>query len=311
MKKVFRVVLVVIILLLLVPVAFVFLRPNKIIAKDKAKAELSKPYSHFIHWRDAEIHYTDEGSGFPVLMIHGFGGSYANFQKLADLMKNDYRVIRIDLPGFGLSDFPTVKENENYIADYKDYLGYILDTLHLDSVYVIGNSMGGGVTWLMAADHPEKVKKIVLLDAAGYDTKDVAAKLAMFKYKSVAKIFDRGMPMFMSKSGAAKSYCRDEKIEPAVVRLNNHFTNREGNITHMLNLARSQQFADSAWIHNVHCPTLIVWGKQDEIIPLEHAYRFQRDIKGSELVLLDSCGHCPMMEMPLETEQAIVKFFKE
>ncbi len=311
MKKIFRLLAVVIIILLLIPVAIVFLRPNRIIAKDKAKRELSKPYSHFIQWRDAEIHYTDEGSGFPVLMIHGFGGSYANFQKLADLMKNDYRVIRIDLPGFGLSDFPTVKEDENYIADYKEYLGYILDTLHLDSVYVIGNSMGGGMTWLMAADHPEKVKKIVLLDAAGYDTKDVAAKLAMFKYKSVAKVFDRGMPMFMSKSGAEKSYCRKEKIEPAVVRLNNHFTNREGNITHMLNLARSQQFADSAWIQNVHCPTLIVWGKQDEIIPLEHAYRFQRDIKGSELVLLDSCGHCPMMEMPFETEQAIVKFFKE
>lgn len=311
MKKVFRVLLVLLLILFLIPVAIIFLRPNRILAKDKAKAEYSKPYSHFIHWRDAEIHYTDEGSGFPVLMIHGFGGSYANFQKLADLMKNDYRVIRIDLPGFGLSDFPTVKEDENYIADYKEYLGYILDTLHLDSVYVIGNSMGGGMTWLMATDHPEKVKKIVLLDAAGYDTKDVAAKLAMFKYKSVAKVFDRGMPMFMSKSGAEKSYCMKEKIEPAVVQLNNHFTNREGNITHMLNLARSQQFADSAWIQNVHCPTLIVWGKQDEIIPLEHAYRFQRDIKGSELVLLDNCGHCPMMEMPLETEQAIVKFFKE
>ncbi|MES2621330.1 MAG: alpha/beta hydrolase [Bacteroidota bacterium] len=310
MKRIIQVFVFLLILVIAIPVAAVYFRPNLIINKQDAKKELSDPASHFITWRGAEIHYTDEGSGFPLLMIHGFGGNYRNFQSLSDLMKNDYRVIRIDLPGFGLSDFPTVKENEDYITDYREYLGFILDTLHLDSVYVIGNSMGGGVTWMMAGDHHDKVKKIVLLDAAGYDTENVANKLAMFKFKSVRSAFDKGMPLFMSESGMAKGYADDLKINQAEVALNNKFTNREGNIRHMLNLATASKFPDSALIPRVQCPALIVWGKQDEIIPLEHAERFKRDIKNSRVVVYDTCGHMPMMELPERTQADIEQFFK-
>src|SRR5688572_11255170 len=167
MKKILLALVAILLLLIIVPLAIVSFRPNNIISKAQAKKELSSPSSHFLQWRDAEVHYTDEGSGAPVLMIHGFGGSYTNFDRLAELMKTDYRVIRIDLPGFGLSDFPTVKENEDYLEDYKEYLTFILDTLHLDSVYVIGDSMGGGMTWMMAGEHPDKVRKIVLLNSAG------------------------------------------------------------------------------------------------------------------------------------------------
>src|SRR4051812_15585136 len=113
MKTILKALLALLLLLVVVAFAVFKFRPNDIISKAQAKAELSSPASHFIQWRNAEIHYTDEGSGFQVLMIHGFGGSYTNFNQLTALMKNDYRVIRIDLPGFGLSDFPAVKENED------------------------------------------------------------------------------------------------------------------------------------------------------------------------------------------------------
>ena len=311
MKKLGVALLVIITLVILIPFTVFYLQPDMIISKERAKTELSSPASHFITWRGAEVHYTDEGKGFPVLMIHGFGGAYTNFSKLADLMKNDYRVIRIDLPGFGLSDFPEVSPNENYLEDYREYVSFLLDTLHLDSVYVIGNSMGGAVTWMAAVDHPDKVKKIVLLDPAGYDSEKVAGKLAMFKYKSVRGIFEKGMPLFMSWQGARKSYFKDDSLEEAVVIRNNKFTNRQGNIRHMLNLALSKQFPDSALIQKVSVPTLIVWGKEDEIIPLFHAERFHRDIKGSELVIIDQCGHCPMMEEPQKTKELSEKFFKE
>ncbi|MCW5906499.1 MAG: alpha/beta hydrolase [Chitinophagales bacterium] len=309
MKKLLIALFLLVALLVLAPLGYFMLRPSLIIPKETAKAELSSPHSHFLNWRGAELHYTDEGSGFPVLMIHGFGGSYTNFSKLAELMKNDYRVIRIDLPGFGLSDFPEVKENHDFLQEYRDYLSFILDTLHLDSVYVIGNSMGGAMAWACAADHPDKVQKIVLLDAAGYDTEKAAAKLLMFKFKSVGKIFEKGMPLFMSWQGLQKAYFRDDELlEENVVR-NNKFTNREGNLQHMLNLAKAAQFPDTAWIQQVQCPALIVWGVEDEIIPVEHAQRFKRDIKNSEVVLFDRCGHCPMMEEAEKTKEAAVHFF--
>ena len=311
MKKFLIAFSVLVALLILIPVAAFVLQPNRIISKEEAKKELASPNSHFLNWRGAEIHYTDEGSGQPLLMIHGFGGAYTNFSKLSEIMKDKYRVIRIDLPGFGLSDFPEVKEGENFLQDYRDYMAFILDTLHLDSVYVVGNSMGGAVTWYTALDHAGKVRKAVLLDPAGYDAEKVAGKLAMFKFKSFQRLFDKGMPMFMSWGGIRKAYYRDDEIKEENVIRNNKFSNREGNLQHMLHLALSHQFPDTALIQQIKVPTLIVWGKEDEIIPVEHAYRFQRDIKGSELVVFDQCGHCPMMEDPEKTKVAMEKFFAQ
>lgn len=311
LKKIFQALAALVLLVFAVVVAAVFFRPNQILSNSEARKVLTLPSSHFINWRGADIHYTDEGKGPNVLMIHGFGGSYRNFDSLANLMSSDFRVVRVDLPGFGLSDFPQVTEQEDFIADYREYLSFIIDTLHLDSVCVIGNSMGGGMAWMMAVDHPQKVSKLVLLNSAGYDTKAVAEKLAMFKYKSVGKIFERGMPMFMSKGGVEKCFADHSKIDPAMAIINNKFSNREGNLNHMLNLARAKQFPDSALIKKVACPTLIVWGKQDEIIPVEHSTRFKRDIANSKLVVYDPCGHVPMTECSHDLNRDIRQFLSE
>ncbi|HWB62693.1 MAG TPA: alpha/beta hydrolase [Chitinophagales bacterium] len=311
MKKLVGFLIILVAVVALLPLAVVFLRPNLIIPKAKAKEELSLPSSHFINWRGAELHYTDEGTGYPVLLVHGFGGSLRNFSKLDDSLRNEYRVLRVDLPGFGLSDFPEMGKHPQYVQMYRDYISFILDTLHLDSVYVVGNSMGGGIAWLAAADHPDKVRKLVLLNSAGYDVSNVSGKLTMFRFKSVGHVFDKGMPVFMSESGLKKCYSDPTKANPDTWVLNNHFTNREGNIQNMLALARSQQFPDTNIIKQVQCPTLVIWGKQDHIIPVEHAKKFKRDIKNCTVLLFDSCGHVPMQERPGATTAALRSFFAE
>ncbi len=311
MKKIVGWVIGLLIVLMLVPVGIFFFRPNLIISKADAKKELALPSSHFINWRGAELHYTDEGSGYPVLMIHGFGGSLRNFTKLADNLKGQFRVVRIDLPGFGLSDFPDMGNKPDYIQMYRDYLTFMFDTLHLDSVYVMGNSMGGGIAWIAAADHPDKVKKLVLLASAGYDVANISGKLTMFKYKSVGHVFDKGMPMFMSEGGLKSCYADKSKADPAIWTLNNHFTNREGNIQNMLALARSKQIPDSTIITKVQCPTLIVWGKEDAIIPVEHAEKFHRDIKNSRVIIYDPCGHVAMQERSDDLTRDFLQFVNE
>jgi pimeloyl-ACP methyl ester carboxylesterase len=241
-------------------------------------------------------------------MVHGFGASVRNFSIMADMLKDRYRVIRVDLPGFGLTDFPEMGDKPDYIKMYRDYITFILDTLHLDSVYVMGNSMGGGIAWLAAADHPDKVKKLVLLNSAGYDVSNVSGKLTMFKYKSVGHVFDRGMPMSMSENGLKKCYADVSKVDPKLWEINNHFTNREGNIQNMLALARAQQFPDTTLITKVQCPTLIIWGKQDAIIPVQHAEKFHRDIKNSKVIIYDPCGHVPMLERPEDLKRDFIAF---
>ncbi|HUM51308.1 MAG TPA: alpha/beta fold hydrolase, partial [Chitinophagales bacterium] len=103
---------------IIVAAAFLFMcygRKNLHISKETIKATYSLPNSHFIKWNNGEIHYTESGKGFPILMIHGFGGSNYDFQQLDSLLNDQYRIIRIDLPGFGMSDFPNqLLKEKNY-----------------------------------------------------------------------------------------------------------------------------------------------------------------------------------------------------
>lgn len=312
MKKVLGYLLLVLVLLVGSGVAYVYLRPTLIISKEKIKQEYALPNSHFLKWRGGDVHYVDEGSGPVVLMIHGFGGHFRNFQKLAEEMKGQYRVIRVDLPGFGLSDCPPVdKSNPQFVKLYDDFSTFLIDTLHLDSMYVIGNSMGGMIAWNMAVKHPQNVQKLVLLASAGYDLDKTAKGLFIIKYKAFTKMFEKGMPLFVSKGNAGKCYADESKIDQHEVAMNNDISNREGNLQHLLDMAGDKVFPDTALIQQVKCPTLIIWGEKDRIIPVEHAQRFKRDIPNSRLILYDTCGHVPMIEMTDRTKQDIEQFFNE
>lgn len=313
MKKFLRILLVVIIVLVAIPVLYLAFRPNLIMSKAEIKKRYTLPSSHFITWRGSEIHYTDEGSGPTLLLIHGFGGHHRNFNKLTAAMKDKYRIIRVDLPGFGMSDCPAVDPTRPRYADmYKDFMKFFVDTaMGIDSMYVVGNSMGGMVAWNMAAQAPEKIRKLVLLNSAGYDLEKTANGLFIIKYKGFRKLFDKGMPLAISEGNAAKVYARPELMDHNEIVINNAIGNREGNLKHMLNMATDRDFPDTALIKHVQCPTLIVWGVQDKIINVEHAQRFKRDLPNSKLVIYDPCGHVPMIERTDDTKRDIEAFFAE
>lgn len=312
MKKILGAIFIVLTILILLVLGYLELRPSRIVSKQKAKADLALPTSHFYQWRGAEIHYTDEGKGIPVLLIHGFGGSFRKFQKINDSLKTEYRVLRVDLPGYGLSDQPPVNEHTDFIELYKSFLSEFVQHLQLDSVYVVGSSMGGMMAWGMAEQNPELVKKLVLLDPAGYDLEKVAKGVAGFLTSATGKLlFKKGMPLQMSRNGEKKSFANPDKASEADIVANNELWNREGNIQAAFAMVSSGQFPDSNLIKNVQSPTLIVWGKQDKVIPLEHAEKFHRDIANSRLVLYDSCGHVPMLEVPELLAPEIKRFFKE
>ncbi len=288
---------------------FICLRPSTIISRADAKWKYSLSESHFLQWRGGEVHYVDEGKGFPILMIHGLAGSHRNFGKISARLKSDYRCIRIDLPGFGLSDLPEVPD-KNYRKLYSEFFLFFLDALQLDSFCVMGNSMGGWMAWEIAADHPDKVKKLVLLSSAGYDMEKVAERLSFGMKASsgfVEKLLQRGIPYSVTKRNIEKCFFDVSRINKDEVDVASAFTNREGNFHTVLELLRHRKDADTSLIRTIQCPTLIVYGKHDNIIPYEHAYRFQRDIPRNKLIIYEDCGHIPMVE---KTEQ-FEKDFRE
>lgn len=296
MKKIFQILLIILLFIVAAALLYAYFKPSYIIPKEVVKAKMTLPESHFIVWRGAEIHYTDEGQGMPLMMIHGLGGSHRNFKDFAAKMKSDYRVIRVDLPGFGMSDFP-----EGDIKDlpevYRDFFRFFLDTLHIDSMHLMGNSMGGMMAWNIAAAQPERVKSLTLLASAGYELEKISKVAARFmRFKLLAPVLEKGIPLAISNVNADRIFADKSKVDTGEVRMNNIFWNRDGNIKALMKLTSSGQFPDSTLITKIKCPTLIVWGKEDEIVPYEHAAKFQRDIKGSKLITYSPCGHVPMIE---------------
>jgi pimeloyl-ACP methyl ester carboxylesterase len=308
-----------IVLFVLILVAVLFLyaaygRKDLTLSKEYVKEKYRLPNSKFINWNGTEIHYTENGKGFPILMIHGFGGSGRDFIILDSLLNDKYKVFRVDLPGFGLSDFPVQKDAApDYIKVYDAYFSFLLDTLNIDSCYVMGNSLGGLMSWNLTVKHPDVVKKLVLFNSAGYDMKEVikTANAKVFKYKPVQLLLQKGIPNFITKRGMKRVFHNKSLHTEERAKRFNDFWNREGNLKHILNMASSEKFLDQQLIKNISCPTLVIWGKQDKVVNPKYAERFHADIKNSQLIMYDSCGHVPMLERPMDVQRDVLKFLTE
>lgn len=306
MKKVFRILAGLLLLLLLVYVLY----PTNIISREQAIRLYKTPGSKFMDWQGEKIHYTDEGSGAPILMVHGFGGSLHNFDDVSSILGKHYRVIRVDLPGFGLSALPIPSQpGADYIAHYRDFFNSFLSHLQLDSVYLVGNSLGGWMSWEMAVERPDVVRKIVLIAPAGYEMEEISARVArILRIPGIGLLYAKGQPMFMSRRNAEKVFAVDSKISDHLVNTNNRMSNTGDNLETMIRLGRAGVVADTARIARIQCPALVLWGKQDEIIPYQHAAKFGRDIKAGTVITYDPCGHCPQMELPEKVSRDIMQF---
>jgi pimeloyl-ACP methyl ester carboxylesterase len=136
---------------------------------------------------------------------------------------------------------------------------FIFDTLQLDSVYLMGNSMGSWMAWETAVENADRVKKLTLTCSAGYEIEKVSERAAsLLKKRYVESIFSRGMPMYFQENGARKCYFDESKINKQEVKNNNAFWNTEGNIQAAFLLASSGEKADTTLIEKITCPTLII-----------------------------------------------------
>lgn len=315
MKK-YRVVIVALLVVFGFTVYGLFFRPSLIVPKADVKATYSLPNSHFINFQGAEIHFTESGadSSFPIIMIHGFGGSNRDFYVLDSLVNDKYRVIRVDLPGFGMSDFPPQQSARiNFMQVYTDYFNFLLDTLHIDSCYVMGNSLGGLMACQLTLNRPDVVKKLVLFNSAGYEMPEVmkSANASLLQNSLVQQVVKLGAPEFVVEQGVKRVVFDASSLTPEKLTRVATFWNRQGNMEHLIAMATTDSFPDENRIKQIACPTLIVWGKQDKIVAPKYAERFHADIKGSRVIMYDSCGHVPMLERPEDVKHDVLLFLNE
>lgn len=314
MKKVLKIVGGICILLLIAAIAWLILRKDNIVSYETAVEECKTPNSHFYTWNGLQCHYEVIGTGTDtILMIHGFGGSHKNFEKVAELMKNEATMYLIDLPAFGLSQVPDLTmPNDEILGFYRSFLDESVTQLGIDSFDVWGNSLGGWLAWDFTARNQEHVASLVLLNAAGFGMENAKKTATGWMTSPLGKLFLKtGIPISKAKENAEGCMWDKTKVYEENVYNNYIMNNKEHTLSWMIKMAQSNVMPDTALLGKITCPTLIIWGNEDAIINVESAPHFKNNIQNSQLVVFEHCGHVPMIEEPEKTKEFWERFIEE
>ena len=250
-----------------------------------------------------KIQYVEAGSGPTVILLHGLGGSSLVWNFNIGPLAEKFHVVVPDQIGFGKSDKPLV----NYrIGTYVDFLDQFCKQLKIERATLVGNSMGGWIAAMFTAAFPDRVDKLVLVDAAGYTPPKDFDTRTFFGLNPTTR---EGMKVLIAKVFYNKAFQADAAIDQAMaVRLAAGDGYTIKSITE--SIIRGEDFLDDV-VKNIKRPTLIVWGRQDGLVPLTDGEHFNKDIAGSKMIVIDQCGHVPNAEKPGEFNAAVLKFLTE
>lgn len=295
-------------------VAAVFVAANW--APERSVAELQGRWaplpSTFLDVAGMKVHLRDEGprnDKSPIVLLHGTGSSLHAWEGWAQALKDKRRVIRFDLPGFGLTG-PSPDGIYSIDNDIRVLIA-ILDKLGVEHCVLGGASLGGDIAWRAALTHPSRVEKLILVDAGGYPTKPISQPIG-FRLASIPGmdwLFENILPRYLVEEGFRDVWGDPNRVTPEMVERSIELTQREGNRRAFLD--RSHQWHGGSLSHRIpelKSPTLIIWGGRDRLIPPENAERFHRDVVGSTLVIFEDLGHAPEEEDPAQTVAAVKQF---
>jgi pimeloyl-ACP methyl ester carboxylesterase len=241
-------------------------------------------------------------------MLHGFGSSLHTWDSWAQTLAAQQRVIRVDLPGSGLS-LP------DPAADYSDaraleLLLALMTQLGVDRTSIVGHSMGGRIAWTLAARHPERVHKLVLVAPDGFASPrfdygkpvDVPATLTVMRYV---------LPRPLLKMNLKAAYVRPEALDEDLVSRYHDLIRAPGAREAMLERLRQTVLVrPEPLLGQIRAPTLLLWGELDRMIPITNAQDYVQALPDSRLVRLPDTGHVPQEETPLDSLRPVQEFLR-
>jgi pimeloyl-ACP methyl ester carboxylesterase len=281
------------------------------ISLDELKLKYTNKHSSFVSINGMDVHFRDEGNKtdtIPIILIHGTGSSLHTFDVWTNKLKYSKRVIRFDLPAYGLTG-PFI-DRDYSISNYTSFLKEFLETLDIKQCIIAGNSLGGEIAWNFTLEQPQMVKKLILIDAGGFPlvSKSVPIAFRLAQTPVINKLFSFITPLFIVRSSVENVYFNKLKVTDSLVKRYFELTLRKGNrkaFIDRLSIAKRHNYVN---ISNIKQPTLILWGADDLLIPVENAYKFQRSLSNNVLVIMDDTGHVPMEESPLESLGFVTNF---
>ena len=279
-------------------------------------ARWAPPPSDFVEVKGQIVHLRDVGprnDPLPIVLIHGTSASLHTWEGWATALQAERRVISFDLPGFGLTGpFAGQYTPGDYAGDtYARFVLDLLDRLQVQRFVVGGNSLGGEVAWRIATLAPERVTKLILVDADGpaFEPQSVPLAWRIARVPVLNRIVEHLLPKAMVTQGLVSVYGNPQRIDSELVDRYFELTLREGNRRALVQrLQQWQRGADVVRVDALKLPTLILWGGRDRLIPQTVAAEFQRRIAGSQLVVFEQLGHVPQEEDAAQSLQPVLAF---
>ena len=286
---------------------------------DYLKSKYANKESEFMPINGIQIHFRDQGlptDSLPLVLIHGTAASLHTWEPWVAELKATKRIITFDLPAYGLTG-PNANHDYSQKA-YFDMLDSLLIKLKINRCILGGNSLGGSVSWNYAIEHPEKIKKLILIDAGGYPLNSTSVPIA-FKLAQVPilnNLLEKVTPRSMVEFSIKNVYFDPTKVSNELIDRYYELTLREGNRKAFKErLASSKNTASknntSQLIKTIKVPTLVLWGDHDQLIPVASAYKFHEDLPNDTLVILKNLGHVPMEEDPKVSLKSVKEFIEK
>lgn len=255
--------------------------------------------------------YLDAGSGPPVILLHGFTTRHETWRDTVPALSRRFRVVAVDLPGFGESDKPADFDYD--LPGYAKWLGAFMDAIGAPRAALIGNSMGGGIAYTLATSLPERVSHLVLVDAVGYQPR--AERFFVFRLmavRGVGELLLALMTRFSVRTILSMFAYHDRRfVTREVVDRYLAPLRTPGGRAAALRTIRRVDFDSAPGPVACTVPTLIVWGARDRIVPAAHGQRYARDIPGARLHVFENCGHFPQEERAEAFNNRVESFLVE
>ncbi len=305
-------------------VIFIFSGIHLDIPREELEEKYATGSSQFLDLSDGtRIHFRDEGNAKnpTVILLHGFNGSLLNFDRLVPLLVEDYRLVSIDLPGFGLTG--AIPSADYSTESFIDTVTTLTTHLGIEKFSIAGNSMGGGVAWRYALNNPRKVESLILIASSGVMTEEDSRKFAERKDNSpivwrlmnsniLKRFLNYYTPKFFATQGLKVSVY-DQKLANIEHAMQFHdLVLLEGSRNAILSMSmgsRSKMHGPES-LSRIEAPTLVIHGDKDNIIPIERSQVFEEYIDNVEIKIYSQIGHLPMYEDPNKTANDIKSFLQ-
>ncbi|QJE74247.1 alpha/beta fold hydrolase [Aerophototrophica crusticola] len=295
MKRVLLVLLVLVLALAGAGVAWLY-TPD--IPRGELEAKYLRGPQDYVEVDGLRAHVRDDGQGPAIILVHGFASHLMTWDAWAKDLSRDHRVVRFDLPGHGL----TGPDPQGYAMDrLPRFVVAVMDRLGIDKATVVGNSLGGYTAWRVAAEHPDRVEKLVLIAAGGFLREGYAYGDAP-DLPFYAAVMTWATPPSLVRLTTARLYADPARLTDAAAETYSDMMRAPGVRRALLDRLDSFSVADPLpALRSIRAPTLLMWGAKDPMVPLADAEKFRQAIPDATLVTYQDAGHMPMEEIPERT----------